>query len=200
MLYKRLGRAAVELLDADAFHDALKEYEREKLEKDDSIRTAAGGVPLHAIGTASRQDSAKDLLSLLEAHVCKEHGDIMPGFVAADWLQELDEMEPADLATKKRSLCMMARTTFKEYLQKVKKRKPVKPPGQRDGDSKDQVTFGLILSLPADGHSCKDVKTAQLARILSHIFWKNEEKKDADVKSARRSLASNQAAAALGRV
>jgi hypothetical protein len=200
LLYKRLGRAAVELLDADAFHDALKEYEREKLEKDDSIRTAAGGVPLHAMGVAARQASAKDLLSLLEAHVCKEHGEIMPGFVAADWLQELDEMEPADLATKKRSLCMMARIPFEQYMQKVKGRKPVKPPGQRDGDSKDQVTFGLILSVPATKHSCQDAKTATLARILSHIFWRNTMKRKDDARRPNKLLASNQAAAASGDV
>ncbi len=177
MLYKRLGRAAVELLDADAFQAELKDAYRENLDQQDSMRTAAGGVALHAMGAAARQTSAKDLLSLLEDHVYKQHGDILPDFVAADWLQELDDMLPADLATKKKSLCMIGSTYFGQYMAKVKGQKPVKPPGQRGGDSKVQVTFGLILSLPADGHSCKDAKTAQLARILSHIFWTNAEKK-----------------------
>jgi hypothetical protein len=199
-LTKRLGREAVSLLDNDAFKDALSTESRENLAKHDSIRTAAGGATLSALGTAARQASAGNLLSLLEAHVCKEHGDIMTDFVAAEWLQEMARLSPTDLAAKKNSLCMLGRDPFVEYMNKVNGKKPEKQPGQRGGVSKDQVTFGLILSVPATKHSCQDAKTATLARILSHIFWRNTMKRKDDARRPNKLLASNQAAAASGDV
>jgi hypothetical protein len=200
LLSKRLGRAAVWLLDADAFQAALKAESRKHMEEGDSIRAAAGGLALYQMGTAAQQDSAGQLLSLLEAHVNEEHGDILPDFVAAEWLQELEEMTRADLATMKRSLCMLNKTDFNAYMKAVKGTKPKKPPGSRGGDSTEQVTLRLILSLAARGHSCKDAKTAQLARNLSHIFWRNTTKKTNDVQRANKLLTTNQAAAALGSV
>ena len=59
--------------------------------------TAAGGLPLHQMGMHAHAAQADDLQSLLEARVKTEHGDSLPLFVVADWLEE---MKGADLPSK----------------------------------------------------------------------------------------------------
>jgi len=125
---------------------------------------------LHAI-----QAQADDLQSLLEAHVKKEHGDSLSLFVVADWLEE---MKGADLPSKKKSLCMLSRDAFSKYMAIVNKKQAQQQDEAQLEDDKQQVTFDLILSTPAADHKCKNPKAAELGRILSHIFWRNEQKKE----------------------
>jgi hypothetical protein len=107
-------------------------------------------------------------------------------------------MTGADLATKKTSLCMLSQHDFMTYMKVVKGKKPKKPSGSREGDFTEQVTFRLILSLPAHGHSCKDAKTAQLGRILSHIFWRNTTKKDNDMQRANKFFGEESSSSGFG--
>ena len=124
------------------------------------------------MGRHAHQAQAGALESLLEDHVRRAHSDSLRHFVVSDWL---GEMKGADLPSKKKSFCMLGRDPFDAYMALLKKKKDEKPPKAQD--SQEQVTFDLILSTPAHGHSCKNAKAAELGRILSHIFWRNNTKK-----------------------
>jgi len=169
LLSKELGRAAVMGLNASAFKRELKALNRKNMKKRDAVATAAGGPSLAQMGTLARSLEAGELQSLLEDRVREAHSDSLRNFVAADWIEEMKEAK--DLPSKKKLFCMLGRDPFNAYMALVKKKKDGKP--SKAQDSQTQVTFDLILSTPADGHSCKTAKAAELGRILSHIFWRN---------------------------
>jgi len=86
---------------------------------------------------------------------------------------------------------MLGEDPFKDYMILVKAKQPKNPStkggrvnqttqeteSQEHQNEKNRAICELITTLVAGGHRCKDEEEAEQGTILSHIFWRDSEKK-----------------------